>query len=124
MNNDQFSMKTTMTCSALMTDLYQLTMLAGYLRKGMSERPAAFDLYFREAPYQGSYAVFAGLQPALDYLAGLSFTSEELAYLDSLGLFEPRFLRFLRLVNPHRFKVGVSRRLLALREELVKAAGG
>jgi nicotinate phosphoribosyltransferase len=30
----------------------------------------------------------------------------------------------LRLVNPHRYKVGVSRRLLALREELVRAAGG
>jgi nicotinate phosphoribosyltransferase len=78
-----------------MTDLYQLTMLAGYLREGMHQRPAAFDLYFREAPYQGSYAVFAGLQPALDYLAGLRFAAEELAYLQSLNLFEPRFLDFL-----------------------------
>ena len=58
-----------MHTSALMTDLYELTMLAGYQREGMSERPAAFDLFFRHAPYQGSYAVFAGLQPSLDYLA-------------------------------------------------------
>ena len=73
--------------SALMTDLYELTMLAGYWREGMSERPAAFDLYFRHAPFQGSYAVFAGLQPALDYLAGLQFTAADLDYLASLRLF-------------------------------------
>lgn len=85
-----------MHTSALMTDLYELTMLAGYLREGMTERSAAFDLYFREAPYQGSYAIFAGLQPALDYLAGLRFTPADLAYLESLGLFEAPFLEFLR----------------------------
>ena len=84
-----------MHISALMTDLYELTMLAGYLREGMAERPAVFDLYFREAPYHGSYAVFAGLQPALDYLAGLRFSAEDLAYLESLGLFERGFLAFL-----------------------------
>ena len=48
-----------MQTSALMTDLYELTMLAGYLREGMHERRATFDLYFREPPYHGSYAVFA-----------------------------------------------------------------
>ena len=81
--------------SALMTDLYELTMLAGYLHEGMTERPAAFDLFFREAPYQGAYAVFAGLQPALDYLNGLHFTVTDLAYLESLRLFNREFLAFL-----------------------------
>ncbi|NJC87205.1 MAG: nicotinate phosphoribosyltransferase [Desulfuromonas sp.] len=85
-----------MRISPLMTDLYELTMLAGYLREGMETRPAAFDLYFRAAPYRGSYAVFAGLQPALDYLAGLRFAPEELAYLQRLELFDQRFLDFLR----------------------------
>ena len=84
-----------MPLSALLTDLYELTMLAGYLREGVSDRQAAFDLYFREAPYHGSYAVFAGLQPALDYLAGLRFSAGERAYLDSLGLFPPEFIDFL-----------------------------
>jgi len=84
-----------MHTSALMTDLYELTMLAGYLREGMSERPAAFDLYFRQAPYQGSHAVFAGLQPALDYLSGLHFTATDLVYLESLRLFAPEFLEYL-----------------------------
>ncbi len=80
---------------ALLTDLYQLTMLAGYLRAGLAARPAVFDLYFREAPYRGSYAVFAGLQPALDYLAALKFSAAELAYLQGLGLFDREFLVFL-----------------------------
>ncbi len=81
---------------ALMTDLYELTMLAGYQREGMHQQPAAFDLYFREAPYQGSYAVFAGLQPALEYLSNLAFTDADLRYLAGLGLFSREFLDFLK----------------------------
>jgi len=84
-----------MPTPALMTDLYELTMLAGYFREGMHQRPAAFDLFFRELPFRGSYAVFAGLQPALDYLAALQFTGAELAYLAGLRLFDRDFLDFL-----------------------------
>lgn len=80
---------------ALLTDLYELTMLAGYLRAGMHEQPAAFDLYYREAPYQGGYAVFAGLQPALDYLASLRFNEGDLGYLAGLGLFDAKFIDYL-----------------------------
>src|SRR5512140_1245451 len=79
-----------MRYSALFTDLYELTMLAGYFEKGMHEKPAVFDLFF------GKYAVFAGLETALDYLAGLHFTAEDLAYLKKLKIFKPDFLDFLR----------------------------
>jgi len=81
--------------SALLTDLYELTMLAGYYEHGMHERPAVFDLFFRQNPYHGGYAVFAGLDPALSYLEQLSFGDEELSYLDSLGMFKPDFLSYL-----------------------------
>lgn len=81
--------------NALLTDLYELTMLAGYLREGMHEHRAAFELYFREPPFEGGYAVFAGLAPALDYLAGLAFRGEDLRYLETLGLFDQAFLDFL-----------------------------
>ena len=84
-----------MTTSALLTDLYQLTMLAGYHARGMHEEEAVFDLYFRTPPYRGSYAVFAGLQPALAYLEQLRFTAEELDYLRDLGLFREDFLAWL-----------------------------
>lgn len=84
-----------MRYSPLLTDLYELTMLAGYLEQGMHERPAVFDLFFRHNPFQGGYAVFAGLETALDYLEGLAFNDEELGYLESLKIFRPVFLSYL-----------------------------
>lgn len=84
-----------MAIPALLTDLYQLTMLAGYHAQQMHEKQAVFDLYFRKAPYQGSYAVFAGLQPALEYLQNVQFQADEIAYLASLGLFDKSFLDWL-----------------------------
>ncbi len=85
-----------MRYSPLLTDLYELTMLAGYLEEGMSEKQAVFDLFFRTNPFEGGYAVFAGLEPALEYLEGLSFQPDELEYLDGLGIFRTRFIDFLR----------------------------
>ncbi|MBI2354215.1 MAG: nicotinate phosphoribosyltransferase [Deltaproteobacteria bacterium] len=85
-----------MRYSPLLTDLYELTMLAGYLEEGMAEKPAVFDLFFRNNPFEGGYAVFAGLEPALEYLEGLCFAPEDLDYLRGLGLFRPRFIEFLR----------------------------
>ncbi|WP_020677069.1 nicotinate phosphoribosyltransferase [Geopsychrobacter electrodiphilus] len=81
--------------SALLTDLYQLTMLAGYHARGMHRDHAVFDLYFRTPPYHGSYAIFAGLQPALVYLENLKFEPAEIDYLGNLGLFKPDFLTWL-----------------------------
>lgn len=84
-----------MRYSPLLTDLYELTMLAGYLEEGMAEKAAVFDLFFRTNPFLGGYAVFAGLEPALEYLEQLRFTGDELEYLGGLGLFKPRFIEFL-----------------------------
>lgn len=84
-----------MSLSALTTDLYELTMLAGYLEEGMHETEAVFDLFFRHPPFNGGYAVFAGLEPALEYLETLRFRDDELEYLRGLGMFEARFLDFL-----------------------------
>lgn len=85
-----------MRYSPLLTDLYQLTMLAGYLEEGMADEPAVFDLFFRHNPFQGGYAVFAGLETALSYLETLQFAEDELEYLQNLGIFRPRFIDFLR----------------------------
>lgn len=85
-----------MSYSALLTDLYQLTMLAGYFEKGMQDDPAVFDLFFRTPPFKGGYAIFAGLEPLLRYLSELRFTDEDLSYLESLDIFNPRFLDYLK----------------------------
>jgi len=79
----------------LLTDLYELTMLAGYLEQGMENQPAVFDLFFRTNPFEGGYAVFAGLEPALHYLEDLRFRPAELEYLQGLELFRPTFIEFL-----------------------------
>ncbi|MCW7754368.1 nicotinate phosphoribosyltransferase [Desulfobotulus sp. H1] len=84
-----------MRTSPLLTDLYQLTMLAGYFEEKMADKHAVFDLYFRTHPFGGGYAVFAGLEPALTALEGLRFLPEEIAWLRSLKLFKPDFLHFL-----------------------------
>lgn len=81
---------------ALLTDLYELTMLAGYLEEGIAQKRAVFDLFYRNNPFEGGYAVFAGLEPALDYLEGLSFRRDDLEYLRSLRIFKPSFIEFLR----------------------------
>ncbi len=80
--------------SALLTDLYQLTMLQGYLAEGKTGR-ASFEMFFRRAPFGGGFAVCAGLAPLLDDLAGLRFTSPDLEYLRSTGLFQDSFLDYL-----------------------------
>jgi len=85
-----------MRYSPLLTDLYELTMLAGYLEEGMTETSAVFDLFFRNNPFEGGYAVFAGLEPALDFLEQARVSEEELAFLAGLNLFKPHFIDYLR----------------------------
>jgi nicotinate phosphoribosyltransferase len=86
---------------SLLTDLYQLTMAQGYWHAGLADREAVFHLHFRKAPFRGSYAVAAGLQPAMDYLAAWRFTADDRAWLatvpgaDGRPLFQPAFLDWL-----------------------------
>jgi nicotinate phosphoribosyltransferase len=86
---------------ALLTDLYQLTMAYGYWKTGEAERESVFHLSFRRHPFGGAYAIWAGLGPALEYLQGLGFEADDLAYLatlrgnDGRPLFEAAFLDYL-----------------------------
>ncbi len=79
---------------ALLTDLYELTMAYSYFKRGVNTR-AVFDLFVRPpVPYR-RFLVFAGLESVLTYLESLRFEDEDLAYLDSLGLFDRGFLDYL-----------------------------
>ncbi len=92
---------TTMTDTPLLTDLYQLTMAAGYWKSGLAEREAVFHLSFRSLPFHGGYAVAAGLGDAARWLGAFRFTDDDLAYLatllgrDGKPLFERGFLDYL-----------------------------
>ena len=69
--------------TALSTDLYELTMAAGYFDAGMAGS-ATFELSVRELPRNRGYLLAAGIEPALDYLEGLRFTAREIEYLRRL----------------------------------------
>ncbi|MGP8051294.1 MAG: nicotinate phosphoribosyltransferase [Desulfobaccales bacterium] len=83
---------------ALLTDLYQLTMAACYFDQGMAAA-ATFSLFIRQYPQDRGYFVAAGLAEALHYLETLRFTGEDLAYLESTGLFKVSFLDYLGQVR-------------------------
>ena len=79
----------------MMTDLYQLTMLYGYHKQGMSNRRAVFYMFYR--PAEGlNYAVAAGMAQLRDYINDLRFEDEDIDYLRSLRLFDEDFLTSLR----------------------------
>lgn len=88
--------------SALLTDLYQLTMAYGYWKTRTHQKEAVFHVFFRKAPFQSGYTIAAGLSDAIRWLSELRFAREDLAYLatltgnDGAPLFEPGFLEYLR----------------------------
>ena len=81
--------------TALLTDLYQLTMMQAYLDRGMDE-PAAFELFVRKLPAQRNFLVAAGLEQALDFLESLAFTEREIDWLARQGGFSAGLLERLR----------------------------
>jgi nicotinate phosphoribosyltransferase len=74
--------------TGLLTDLYQLTMAAGYFEAGKTAETATFELFFRRLPRYRNYVVAAGLAQAVDYLLNLKFTDEEIDYLRGLPQFQ------------------------------------
>jgi nicotinate phosphoribosyltransferase len=77
--------------SALLTDLYQLTMLQGYFAHGMVET-AVFEFFVRKLPQDRNFLMAAGLEQALEYLEELRFLPEEIDWLASTGRFQSGFL--------------------------------
>src|SRR5208283_3501464 len=85
--------------NALLTDLYELTMAAGYFEAGKTAERAVFELSIRRLPPNRNFVLAAGLGQAVDYLLNLSFTAEEIAYLRGLPQFRhvsPGFFDYLR----------------------------
>ncbi len=83
------------TNMSMLTDFYELTMGKGYLDQGLSGQIAYFDLFFRQVPEQGGYAIMAGVEQMIDYLKALHFTPEDIAFLRDTYGFEENFLKFL-----------------------------
>ncbi len=85
---------------ALLTDLYELTMMAGYAREGRDQRRVCFEYFFRSLPPNTGFAVAAGLDNFLGYLEHLRFHEDDLAYLRSLNFFDEGFFDILARFRP------------------------
>ena len=84
--------------SALLTDLYELTMAQAYLEQGMDE-PAVFEFFVRKLPAHRNFFVAAGLEQVVDYFSEFHFSQEELAWLDQSGQFSSRLLDYLETLR-------------------------
>lgn len=80
----------------MLTDFYEITMANGFFKTGNRDRITYFDMFFRRIPDGGGYAVMAGVEQLVHYLKNLSFTDEDIAYLESRKMFDKDFLAYLR----------------------------
>jgi nicotinate phosphoribosyltransferase len=87
----------------LLTDLYELTMSAGYWQAGKAREVATFELSIRKLPPARSFALVAGLAQVVDYLLGLRFTGEEIDYLRGLPQFARAPAGFFERLREMRF---------------------
>lgn len=79
----------------LHTDLYQINMLNTYWKKGIHNKRAIFEAYFRKIPFENGYAVFAGLERIVNVLNRLHFSESDIEYLRNQKLYEEDFLTYL-----------------------------
>lgn len=87
----------------LVTDLYQLTMAAGYFEAGKTHDRATFELSVRRLPYNRNFILAAGLEQAVEYLLNFRITPEEIAYLRGIPQFKYASNAFFEMLATLRF---------------------
>ena len=81
---------------SLLCDYYELTMGNGYFNSDMKDRKVYFDLFFRDVPDQGGFAIVAGLEQVVLYIQNLGFTDSDIEFLRGKHVFSEGFLKYLR----------------------------
>ena len=81
---------------ALHTDLYEINMMYTYFKKGIADRNAVFESFYRREPFGNGYAVYAGLEHIINYLKNLKFTESDLQYLKENEGYDDDFIDYLR----------------------------
>ncbi|GAA3619635.1 nicotinate phosphoribosyltransferase [Secundilactobacillus similis DSM 23365 = JCM 2765] len=81
--------------TTLHTDAYELSMIQTYFEKGIQDKRAIFEVYFRQMPFRNGFAVFAGLEHIIHYIENCHFTESDIAYLKETEDFSPAFLDYL-----------------------------
>lgn len=76
--------------------MYELTMSNGYLNEGWQDTWVAFDVFYRNNPDNGGFAIFAGLEQVVEYIRNMHFSEDDVEYLRSKQIFTEEFLTYLR----------------------------
>ena len=83
-------------------DLYEMTMANGYFSDGLDKiKKVTFDVFYRNNPDNGGYAIFAGLEQVLELVKNFHFSKSDVAYFRSLHLFSEEFLTYLESYHFH-----------------------
>lgn len=80
---------------SMLCDFYELTMSNGYFKQGLQRKKAYFDVFYRNIPDNGGFAIAAGLEQFIDYIESLHFTKEDIDFLRSKKIFDEGFLEYL-----------------------------
>ena len=94
-NTNSFDVKNDRNLTMLV-DFYELTMGNGYFNKGLEDKIAYFDMFFRRVPDGGGYCIMAGVEQLIEYLSTLKFTDDDIEYLKSKHTFSEEFLNYLK----------------------------
>ena len=80
----------------MLCDYYELTMGNGYFNHGMGDKITYFDVFYRQNPDNGGFAIAAGLEQVVEYIRDLHFDDEDIEYLRGRKMFSEAFLEYLR----------------------------
>lgn len=80
----------------MLADFYEFTMANGYFEHGMEDQIAYFDMFFRNIPDSGGFAIMAGVEQLIEYLKNLKFDDEDIQYFRSKNMFSEKFLDYLK----------------------------
>ena len=80
----------------MLCDFYELTMSNGYFKCGIKDKTVYFDVFYRDNPDGGGFAVVAGLEQIVEYINDLHFDKDDIEYLRSKNCFDEEFLEYLR----------------------------
>ena len=80
----------------MLCDFYELTMGNGYFHCGKDKQICYFDVFYRNIPDGGGFAIAAGLEQVVEYIRDLHFSEADIEYLRGRGCFGEDFLTYLR----------------------------
>lgn len=80
---------------SMVMDLYELTMAGGYYSDDLMAESVTFDVFYRNNPDSGGFAIFAGLEQVVEYVENFHFSKKDIDYLRGLGIFQADFLQYL-----------------------------